>query len=161
NQSGTVDIHLAARSNWHTLWPNAHAESRGIAKVRTLSLDEIVESRNLPTCDLVRMDIEGYEVVAIEGMRRTLARHHPKLFIELHGNIVGSEAILKLVDDLAAQGYRFAYAVDRPRDDPWRGWRNHVEALTLEQLRRDARLNTRLRPLDVLFSRDAINLRDI
>ncbi len=54
-------------------------------KVLALSLDEFVYGRGNPPPDAVKMDIEGGEVLALPGMKRILAEHHPILFLELHG----------------------------------------------------------------------------
>ncbi|MCS6994478.1 MAG: FkbM family methyltransferase [Anaerolineales bacterium] len=54
-------------------------------RVRALSLDEFVYEQGNPPPDLVKMDIEGGEVLALPGMKRILNEHHPILFLELHG----------------------------------------------------------------------------
>lgn len=54
-------------------------------RVRSLSLDEFVYQQGNPPPDAVKMDIEGGEVLALPGMKRILAEHHPILFLELHG----------------------------------------------------------------------------
>lgn len=62
-------------------------EERYQAEIRVpaLSLDEFVYEQGHPAPDAVKMDIEGGEVLALPGMKRILAEHHPILFIELHG----------------------------------------------------------------------------
>lgn len=54
-------------------------------RVAALSLDEFVYEQGNPPPDAVKMDIEGGEVLALPGMKRILAEHHPILFLELHG----------------------------------------------------------------------------
>lgn len=54
-------------------------------KVAALSLDEFVYEQGNPPPDLVKMDIEGGEVLALPGMKRILSDYHPILFLELHG----------------------------------------------------------------------------
>jgi FkbM family methyltransferase len=53
--------------------------------VKALSLDEFVYQQGNPAPDIVKMDIEGGEVLALPGMQRILAEHHPLLLLELHG----------------------------------------------------------------------------
>lgn len=53
--------------------------------VKTLSLDEFVYQQGNPAPDVVKMDIEGGEVLALPGMQRILLEHHPLLLLELHG----------------------------------------------------------------------------
>lgn len=54
-------------------------------RVAALSLDEFVYGLGNPAPDVVKMDIEGGEVLALPGMKRILAEHHPLLLLELHG----------------------------------------------------------------------------
>ncbi len=54
-------------------------------KVAGTSLDVFVFEEDNPPPQLVKMDIEGGEVMAVPGMRRTLAVHRPIVFLELHG----------------------------------------------------------------------------
>lgn len=53
--------------------------------VKALSLDEFVYQQGNPAPDIVKMDIEGGEVLALPGMQRILTEHHPLLLLELHG----------------------------------------------------------------------------
>jgi len=50
-----------------------------------ISLDEFVYGQNNPPPQVVKMDIEGGEVLALPGMRRLLAEARPLMLIELHG----------------------------------------------------------------------------
>ncbi|HNB52348.1 MAG TPA: FkbM family methyltransferase [Anaerolineales bacterium] len=49
------------------------------------SLDHFVYDLGNPPPTLVKMDIEGGEVLALPGMKRLLAEFHPLIFLELHG----------------------------------------------------------------------------
>jgi FkbM family methyltransferase len=53
----------------------------GSVIVRTARLDSLP----LPPPNLVKLDVEGHELAALCGMRRTLEQHRPILFIEFHG----------------------------------------------------------------------------
>ncbi len=50
-----------------------------------ISLDDFVFKSGNPAPDVVKMDIEGGEVLALPGMRRLLMEKQPLVFIELHG----------------------------------------------------------------------------
>jgi FkbM family methyltransferase len=54
-------------------------------QVEGLSLDDFVYGQGGPAPDLIKMDIEGGEVLALPGMRRILSKKHPILLLELHG----------------------------------------------------------------------------
>lgn len=42
-----------------------------------------IDSLNLPACDLIQLDIEGYELFALKGAEKTINRFKPTLCIEL------------------------------------------------------------------------------
>ena len=50
-----------------------------------ISLDEFVYGQGNPPPQVVKMDIEGGEVLALPGMRRVLAETRPLMLMELHG----------------------------------------------------------------------------
>jgi len=54
-------------------------------QVDGMSLDWFVFAMNNPAPDLVKVDIEGGEVLALPGMTRLLKEAHPIIFAELHG----------------------------------------------------------------------------
>ena len=66
-----------------------------------VTLDDLVFEQAYPAPVVIKMDIEGGEVLAIEGMRRVLAEHHPLMMIELHGE----EAADAVYTALAGAGY--------------------------------------------------------
>ncbi|MFH1524095.1 MAG: FkbM family methyltransferase [Chloroflexota bacterium] len=53
--------------------------------VEGISLDEFVYGQGNPPPQVVKMDIEGSEVLALPGMRRVLAEARPLMLMELHG----------------------------------------------------------------------------
>jgi hypothetical protein len=67
-----------------------------------LALDDFVYAQGKPPPQLVKMDIEGGEVLALPGMRRLLREAHPLILLELHG----PEAARLAWDELSDAGYR-------------------------------------------------------
>jgi len=53
-------------------------------KVRTISIDTFVEQRGIERIDFIKMDIEGGELKALEGARRTIERFTPRLAITVY-----------------------------------------------------------------------------
>ena len=70
-------------------------------EVPGLSLDEFVYGQGNPPPQVVKMDIEGGEVMALPGMRRVLAEARPLMLMELHG----PESARAAWDALAAASY--------------------------------------------------------
>ena len=54
-------------------------------EVPVVRLDDDIPRNNLPLPDFVKIDIEGMELSALEGMRGTLVSRHPELYLEMHG----------------------------------------------------------------------------
>ena len=71
-------------------------------EVNGLSLDEFVYADGNPPPQVVKMDIEGGEVLALPGMSRLLVAARPSILLELHG----PEAARLTWDTLLAAGYR-------------------------------------------------------
>lgn len=67
-----------------------------------LSLDDYIYQQGNPAPQVVKMDIEGGEVLALPGMRRILFEAHPLLLLELHGP--ESAQVARMI--LSEAGYR-------------------------------------------------------
>jgi FkbM family methyltransferase len=71
-------------------------------QVKGISLDEFVFRDGRRPPQVVKMDIEGGEVMALPGMRRLLQEIRPLVFLELHG----PEAAGAAWQELGRAGYR-------------------------------------------------------
>ena len=69
-----------------------------------ISLDEFIYTQLNPLPQVVKIDIEGGEVLALPGMRRLLREDCPLVFLELHG----PEAARVAWDELTAAGYHLS-----------------------------------------------------
>ncbi len=93
----------------HTLLPG---EQKGAVKIRIplTTLDHSLDTLGITRVDLIKMDIEGWEVKALRGMRETLRRDHPILFFEYAPNRIretGEDPLL-IFETLRQEGYDFA-----------------------------------------------------
>lgn len=70
-------------------------------RVPAVALDDFVYRDGNLTPQVVKMDIEGGEGMALQGMRRILEETHPVLMIELHGQ----EAASQVWEILGGVGY--------------------------------------------------------
>jgi len=91
------------------------------------SLDAFVYEHGGPEPQIIKMDIEGGEVLALPGMRRLLREARPTLLLELHG----PEAARAAWEELSAAGYTIhAMKVGYPMVESFEnvGWKAYVIA---------------------------------
>jgi FkbM family methyltransferase len=76
-------------------------------EVPVVTIDEDAAAAQLPPPDLIKIDIEGMELPALEGMTRTLAQHRPDLYLEMHGATMAhkDENVRGIVHFLERMGY--------------------------------------------------------
>jgi FkbM family methyltransferase len=151
DHNGFLPLHLSDKSNWHSLnpvpWPTREL------LVPACTLDSLATELSLSRVDFIRMDLEGYETTVVNGMVETIAKHSPRLFVELHPHIVGIDPIREYLARLAELGYFPEWVLDQERDVPLR-WRFlKPEHMSMCRLRDDWRINIHPRSLNVLFGR--------
>jgi FkbM family methyltransferase len=67
-----------------------------------------LDSLGLKSLNLVKIDVEGYELEVLRGARETLNRFHPSLVVEMH-NWAGAENDAELFGLLTRLGYKLEY----------------------------------------------------
>jgi FkbM family methyltransferase len=83
----------------------------GTQAVEVKTLDNLLLNRISP--DVIRMDVEGYELEILQGGGNVLKNGHSKLFIEVHFDVL-RENILKIVELLKNYGYDIEVATFEP-----------------------------------------------
>jgi len=83
---GSVPLHLTSHSGAHSLlevddmrYYDAPVESLTPIAVRVIKLDSILAERRLYRLDILKMDIQGAELLALRGAAKLLARHAIRL----------------------------------------------------------------------------------
>ncbi len=142
-QNGPGIIYLSERSNWHSMFPS-HQTQLGTMEVEVYRLDSLVERLMLPRIDLIRMDLEGYEVFIIKGMIHTLEKYRPRLVIELHPPLVGGRRIVDLLAMLKEIGYESKYVIHRALEH-YPSWMLHGnwsqwQSLSIDEMINDPRI---------------------
>ena len=95
---------------------NSSVKTARKVSIPIVSLDDDIALNGLPVPDLIKIDIEGMELLALRGMQRTLIEHRPELFIEMHGatpkeKVENAYAVVHLLEGF---GYRI-YDVEQQR----------------------------------------------
>ncbi|MBN1439739.1 MAG: FkbM family methyltransferase [Anaerolineales bacterium] len=91
-------------------------------EVCAVALDEWIESGRLPVPDLLKIDIEGAEFLALQGMEKTLSQSHPPIFLSTHSGKIHKACL----DFLAALGYRVFPTDGRPLEKSRELWAAHT-----------------------------------
>lgn len=109
--TGTVPMRCSGHSNWHTC--RGAVAGADTIDVPCARIDDFVAGRLPPT--VIKMDVEGFEFTVLRGAMRTLAAVRC-VFLELHGDILGSEEIRAVIDLLTGAGLEASLIAqyDRP-----------------------------------------------
>ena len=81
---------------------SAHRE-----EIHVTTLDEDLAEAHLPEPDLIKVDVEGYELPVLQGARHILERRHPVLYLEMHGETMAEKRanVRAIVAYLNSLGY--------------------------------------------------------
>jgi FkbM family methyltransferase len=105
--SGPVRFLVHASAGMGKVDGSAGREDRYESEVTVpgISLDEFVYGQVNPPPQVVKMDIEGGEVLALPGMHRVLTEARPLMLMELHG----PESCRAAWETLTASGYEICW----------------------------------------------------
>jgi FkbM family methyltransferase len=112
NRIKNVEFHVEAVGSqtgkiWITDESNAQVAAsfgRGVLEVPIVRLDDLFAD-HIP--DLIKIDVEGYEVEVIRGLRSTLAKKATKLAVEVHCNALKNygSSTLELFETIGLEDY--------------------------------------------------------
>ncbi len=124
DQEGISKIAVTKKSNFATMllekniiskWMSRKLkqQTKKIIKIKTVRMDNFLKNKR--NIDLIRMDIEGYEIKVIRGLINTIKKSKKpiKLFIELHPSVFKKDKIIsKFVKDLLKLNLKPLYLVN-------------------------------------------------
>jgi len=65
-----------------------HFSETGAERVQTVSIDNLIEHNQVPFPHVMKIDIEGAEILALIGAQNTINNAHPIIFLATHGETV-------------------------------------------------------------------------
>lgn len=90
-----------------------HFVSEGNLCVRTVGLDELINKKQLPPPNYMKIDVEGAEVKVLQGAKKMLTEFHPTIFLATHGKEIHKECC----ELLANLGYKLKSITDKDLAD--------------------------------------------
>lgn len=111
DRKGKAIMNINAKSNWHSFYPIEG--TIGTKEVEMDTIDNFLKDKEKPT--FVRMDVEGFEVNILKGMKETLKSLN-RLFIEVHTHIMTDEETREFFDILKINNFvpEIIINTDRP-----------------------------------------------
>jgi len=102
--------HLAPACGSFQEWIKARTlQSKGAktVEVEVDSLDNQIATNNFSKPDFVKIDVQGVELDVLLGMTKTIQKHKPKLFVEIHGGDIQwkSRNLQKVLEFLTVSKY--------------------------------------------------------
>lgn len=78
--------------------------------IEITTLDDVVEEIKPPHIDVIKIDVEGFEMKVLEGAKNTLVKFKPKLFLETNNSLLANHqsSISEVVQFLAALNYNLS-----------------------------------------------------
>ena len=73
----------------------------------------VVDDYNFTDIDFIKMDIEGYNIPALNGMIKLLENNNPVMHIEISGDDAYNKKFYKLIDELGYKEYAQYGRIDR------------------------------------------------
>lgn len=144
DKTGTAKLYVSKHSNLHNLLRPLHAKNTSsVIDVEVYRLDDFIEEQKIDPSDIsfIRMDIEGYEVKALSGMKNVLSTAKSLcLFIEFHPQYIEGmtdHSLESTFDFLESSGFEIRYATATAHDDHLMKFQN----ITIKEFLMDNRVS--------------------
>ncbi len=101
----TLFFHAPDSANTGTGWFGRVRDSKvkDISELPVRYGDEVLAGLDTAPVDFIKLDVEGHEVAALEGLRQTVATHRPVIWLEW--NYPGDEAMRQRLLNCLPPGY--------------------------------------------------------
>ncbi len=123
NQDGTAKLTVGNKSNHSKVITEYQTIPNGldVISVPIKKLDTFVQEQNISKIDFVRMDVEGFELNVIEGMKNVLRKLRPMIQVEVHKKFLGAKNTKKLLEIFKDEGYDIKHYVPKDMEYPFIG----------------------------------------
>ncbi len=85
DKPGSFDMFQACNTNSgaNRISPNSGNMLEGEEMIKVITLDSFIDSNRLNKIDLIKLDVEGFEMKVLRGAEETISNYRPVLFIEV------------------------------------------------------------------------------
>lgn len=121
DRSGEVTLHLASDHGHHSMLDRSPDRAGNSITVPMLTLDTLLASRNIGRVDLLKIDVEGYEVEVLRGAAETI-RSNPEIVIlmDVHESLgVNAGDVCGLLESYNLSTYEVRAPYNRPTSARW------------------------------------------
>jgi len=89
-------------------------------EIQVTTLDQDLAEAHLPVPDLIKVDVEGYELAVLQGAPHLLETRHPALYLEMHGETMNEKRVnvRVIVAYLNAIGYQDILHIEAGKRSP-------------------------------------------
>jgi FkbM family methyltransferase len=81
---GVQDIYVLTNGKdaWNSMAVKPEEGQYRVDQIRTVNVDELVSSEKIPAPTIIKIDVEGWELHVLRGLKNTIAKHKPVMLIE-------------------------------------------------------------------------------
>lgn len=116
NESGNLGAsHIVKEENVELL--KAVRKNERELSIQVVNVDEYLSTQEIEQIDFVKIDVEGFELDVIKGMKNTIKKYRPIVSFEYHGGEFDDEYFSNFVAVL--NGYKLFELVFENRRDNW------------------------------------------
>jgi FkbM family methyltransferase len=108
NRNAQIELYISNRQNMGMSSIFHHDSESGVTeRVEAISLDEYAEKKNIQRISVVKIDIEGSEMLALRGMVKIIEKFRPRILIELKEETVAASnyRVVDIEEFLINTGY--------------------------------------------------------
>jgi FkbM family methyltransferase len=105
NHSGKIKFSNSVHDTANTYLSQSPTFSDTFLEVHAVSLDELIESKEITPPDFIKIDVEGAELDVLQGAQKLFSMHSPVVYLETH-NVHNPGVDQQCLDWLAEKGYQ-------------------------------------------------------
>jgi FkbM family methyltransferase len=84
----TAKLFLGEKSGWHSLVPSLPSRNMGVIEVQKRTLDAVLEECSTKKVDMMKIDVEGFELMVLNGAYRTLINNPDMtILLDIHPHL--------------------------------------------------------------------------